>query len=100
MPVVIFRNRLKAESLDEYTAWATRMSDLARTMPGHLEHKTFVAADGERVTLVAFETDEALRAWATHPEHIAAQGKGRADFYTGYTLQVCDVRRTSTFTAD
>ncbi|MFO1276120.1 MAG: antibiotic biosynthesis monooxygenase [Sphaerotilus natans] len=99
MPVVIFRNRLRPESVDEYTAWATRMSDLARTMPGHVSHKGFTAADGERVTIVEFETDAAMHAWATHPEHVAAQGKGRADFYLEYSLQVCDLRRETRFTA-
>jgi heme-degrading monooxygenase HmoA len=100
MPIVIFRNRLKPEALDEYTAWATRMSELAQAMPGYVSHKGFTAADGERVTIVEFATDEAMRAWATHPEHVEAKKKGRAGFYAEYSLQVCDVRRATRFTAD
>lgn len=97
MIVTIFRNRLKPEAGAEYTQWATRMSELARTMPGYVSHKTFVAEDGERVTVVEFESEEAQRAWARHPEHVAAQQKGRADFYSEYRLQTCAVLRDRRF---
>ena len=32
----------------EYPDLVARMSELARTMPGYVSHKTFVAEDGER----------------------------------------------------
>ena len=32
---------------------------------------------------------------AEHPDHRAAQRKGRADFYSEYTLQICEVKRVS-----
>lgn len=99
MIVTIFRNRLKPEAGAEYTQWATRMSELARTMPGYVSHKTFVAEDGERVTVVEFESEEAQRAWARHPEHAVAQQKGRADFYSEYRLQTCQVLRDRRFPA-
>ena len=45
MIVTVFRSRLRPENRDEYTAWATRMSELARAMPGYISHKGFVADD-------------------------------------------------------
>src|SRR5690606_1178765 len=54
MIVTVFRSRLKPEGRDEYMALAPRMAELARTMPGYLSHKSFVADDGERVTIVEF----------------------------------------------
>ena len=98
MHVIVFRNRLKPDALAEYTDWAERMGALARTMPGYVSHKGFTAADGERVTLVEFATEEGLRAWATHPEHVAAKQHGRAGFYSEYSLQVCTEQRVSRFT--
>jgi heme-degrading monooxygenase HmoA len=77
--------------------WATRMSELAARMPGYISHKVFVAPDGERVTLVEFASEEAQRAWSRHPDHVAAQKKGRQDFYVEYRLQVCRVERESVF---
>jgi heme-degrading monooxygenase HmoA len=99
MYVIVFRNRLKPDAMAEYTDWAERMGALARTMPGYVSHKGFTAADGERVTLVEFATEEGLRAWATHPEHVTAKQHGRAGFYSEYSLQVCTEQRVSRFTA-
>jgi heme-degrading monooxygenase HmoA len=76
------------------------MSELARKMPGYLSHKGFVAEDGERVTLVEFESEEALRAWSVHPEHVQAKKKGRASFYSEYRVQICAVQRSSAFPAE
>ena len=97
--VTIFRNRLKPENLEEYYAWAGRMSALAQTMPGYLSHKTFAAEDGERVTIVEFADEASQRAWATEAQHVEAKKKGRESFYTEYRIQICSVSRESEFTA-
>jgi heme-degrading monooxygenase HmoA len=99
MVITIFRSRLKPESMEEYSRWAKRMSELAETMPGYISHKGFVAEDGERVTIVEFEDEEGQRNWRTNAEHIEAQKKGRRDFYSEYSLQVCRVDRTTSFPA-
>ncbi|OGA72786.1 MAG: hypothetical protein A3F77_17870 [Betaproteobacteria bacterium RIFCSPLOWO2_12_FULL_67_28] len=96
MVLTVFRNRLRPEALD-YPRWAARISELAQRMPGHLSHKTFVAEDGERVTIVEFESEEAQRAWRLHPEHIEAQKKGRQSFYSEFRLQICSVQRETVF---
>jgi heme-degrading monooxygenase HmoA len=95
MVVTIFRSRLKPGADAEYAEWAARISALAATMPGYVSHKGFVAADGERVTIVEFDSEDAQRAWRAHPDHVAAQAKGRRDFYAEYRLQVCRVERES-----
>jgi heme-degrading monooxygenase HmoA len=99
MIVTVFRSRLRPEAVDEYSEWATRMSALAKTMPGYISHKGFVAPDGERVTIVEFEDEETLRGWSRQAEHVDAKKKGRADFYTEYKIQVCNIQRQSTFPA-
>jgi heme-degrading monooxygenase HmoA len=99
MIVTVFRSRLRPEAVDEYTEWVTRMSALAKTMPGYISHKGFVAADGERVTIVEFEDEETLRGWSRESEHVEAKKKGRADFYSEYKVQVCNVQRESAFPA-
>ena len=99
MLVTIFRNRLDPDNTEEYYATAKQMSEIARTMPGYISHKTFAAEDGERVTIVEFEDEESQRAWATELRHVEAKKRGRAAFYTEYKLQVCEVKRESVFTA-
>ena len=76
MIVTVFRSRVKPEVQQEYIQWVGRMNALAKEMPGYVSHKGFVAEDGERVTIVEFESEAAHRAWAVHPEHIAAQKEG------------------------
>jgi heme-degrading monooxygenase HmoA len=98
--VTIFRNRLKPENVEEYYQWAARISALAKTMPGYLSHKTFVAEDGERVTIVEFADEASQRGWATQAQHVEAKKKGRESFYTEYSIQVCSVTRESRFAAD
>jgi len=97
MILTVFRSRVRPEAKDEYARWAARMSEIARTMPGYVSHKGFVADDGERVTIVEFESEEAQRAWAVHPEHVEAKKKGRASFYLEYRVQVCRVERDLIF---
>ena len=99
MVVTIFRNRLKGENVEDYYATAKRMSEIARSMPGYISHKTFTAEDGERVTIVEFADEASQRGWSTEMRHLEAKKKGRADFYTEYKLQVCEVKRESVFTA-
>jgi heme-degrading monooxygenase HmoA len=87
--VTVFRNRLRPEALEEYGPLADRRAELAESMPGFVERKTFVADDGERLTLVVFQTREQQHAWRDHPEHRAAQRAGLDRLYSEYRLQVC-----------
>jgi heme-degrading monooxygenase HmoA len=95
MLITVFRSRLNQETVEEYPRWATRMSALAAAMPGYISHKGFAAPDGERVTIVEFASEEELREWATHPEHVEAKRKGREAFFSDYRVQVCTVLRDS-----
>jgi heme-degrading monooxygenase HmoA len=97
--VTIFRNRLRPEALEEYEPLAARMDELVSTMPGFVERKTYVADDGERVTLVVFDSAESQRAWREHPEHRAAQRLGRERLYASYRIQVCTLDDERAFPA-
>jgi heme-degrading monooxygenase HmoA len=97
MIVTVFRSRLMPGVQDEYLALVERMREIAVTMPGYISHKGFFAEDGERVTIVEFESEEAQRAWRMHPEHVEAQRQGRLKYYSGFDLQVCTVQHESHF---
>jgi heme-degrading monooxygenase HmoA len=97
MIVTVFRSRLRPEAQEEYSQVATRMSELAKSMPGYISHKTFTAPDGERCTIAEFDTEEHTRNWATNAEHQAAKLRGREAFYAEYDIKVCTVLRAHTF---
>ena len=97
MIVTVFRSRLLPGVREDYLVLAARMNELAAQMPGYVSHKGFFADDGERVTIVEFESEAGMEAWRTHPEHVAAQRRARREFYSEYSLQVCEVRRENKF---
>lgn len=89
MVVIIFRSRLAAGHDEEYAATSSRMTELASAMPGFVSFKTFSAGDGERVSIIEFESEETAAAWRKHPEHEQAQRRGREAFYRSFSIQVC-----------
>jgi heme-degrading monooxygenase HmoA len=98
MKVVVFRNRVREEMMQEYGERAGRIYELALEMPGLVSSKDFVAEDGERLTVIEFRSTEELEAWRVHTEHRAAQDEGRQRFFDEYSLQVCDLVRESRWT--
>lgn len=97
MIVTVFRSRLRPGVQEDYVAAVARMVELAATMPGYISHKGFFADDGERVTIVEFETLDAQRAWRMHPEHRDVQREARETYYEAYSVQVCEVVREARF---
>jgi heme-degrading monooxygenase HmoA len=98
MVIVVFRSRLREEAREEYEQLVEEIDRLAEAMPGFLAKKTFTAPDGERASIIEFESEEALLAWRNHPRHLAAQQRGREAFYAWYRVQVCTPLRSYAFT--
>jgi heme-degrading monooxygenase HmoA len=99
MILTVFRSRLNASQRGDYDEHVRITSALAESAPGFVAHKMFVAEDGERVTLVEFDSLENQRAWSLSAEHKAAAIAGRKSFYAEYKIQVCTVNRESAFPA-
>ncbi len=97
MIITIFRSRLRPEHVVEYERWAARIHGLAVAMPGFISLKTFTAEDGERVSLVEFESEETMLAWRHQPDHREAQELGKKLFYSEYRIQVCRPIRDYSF---
>lgn len=97
MVIVVFRSRLRPEHQAEFHALADEMMKLAESMPGFLSYHVYASEDGERCSIIEFDTHEHLRAWREHPAHRAAQQKGRERYYAEYTLHVADPVRESRF---
>ena len=99
MVVIVFRARMRPGVEQDYIKVGMHMTELAQKMPGYISQKSFAAEDGEWVTIVEFESHEKLRAWREHPEHRAAQQRGRDEFYSEYHIQICTLERESKFKA-
>jgi heme-degrading monooxygenase HmoA len=91
--MTVFRSRLRTEAAEAYATHAARISELARAMPGYVEHKVFTAEDGERVTVVRFADEATHEAWARDPDHREAQRAGVATYYDEWSIAVGRVER-------
>lgn len=91
MYVVIFRATVR--SLDaEYPAVAARMRQLALEQYGCIEFHSVTEGINE-VSLSYWPSEENIRAWKAHPEHVLAQQAGRERWYAAYSVQVAEIRR-------
>jgi heme-degrading monooxygenase HmoA len=97
--ITVFRSRLRPEHAAEYEQMAEEMSVRASEMPGYIEHKSFTASDGERVTIVLFDSWAHHRAWRSDERHRSAQAAGRDRFYAAYSISVAEVTQFRTFEA-
>ena len=98
--ITVFRSRLLADAdANGYSELATHMEDRARAMPGFVDFKTFAAADGERLSIVVFDTVAHQHAWRDDPAHRAAQQRGRDTFYSEYSISVCEELTRRSFQA-
>ena len=97
MVITVFRSRIRPENADGFQELADRMMELAEAMPGFVSYKVYKSDDGERCSVIEFETAEHLQAWRAHPEHALAQKIGRERFYAEYTSFVGEPLRVSRF---
>jgi heme-degrading monooxygenase HmoA len=100
MVVVLFRSRLTDRAGDEYAAAAEEMLARARTMPGFVDFKSFRAPDGERLSVIHWESQDSMRAWAEDVRHRTVQARGRSDWYREFTVEVAEVARRYGFERD
>ena len=97
MVIAVFRSRLRDGVSEEFQVLGDKMTRLAKTMPGFQSYKVYVSPDGERCSIIEFESSATLENWRQHPEHLEAQQIGRERFYEWYTLQVGEASRESRF---
>jgi heme-degrading monooxygenase HmoA len=86
--VTVFRSRLRVADDPDYALAADGMERAARDAAGFVDFKSFVAEDGERVSLATFDSEATQRAWRDDLDHQEAQRRGRTEFYGSYSIQV------------
>jgi heme-degrading monooxygenase HmoA len=97
MIIVLFRSMMTEQAGEDYKAMAEEMLERARTMPGFVDFKTFRAEDGERLSVIHWESQETLRAWSADLRHVVAQRLGREKWYRYFHLEVAEVSRSYGF---
>jgi heme-degrading monooxygenase HmoA len=99
MVVILFELKKRPEAdVPEYRAMLARMEEIVTAMPGYISSEDFVSEDGARdLSIVRFESLEALEAWRIHPEHLEAQRLARQIYFESYHIQVLTTVREYDF---
>lgn len=97
MMVILFRSTLTDAAGDDYAEMTDAMMAHAQTFAGFVGVKSFKADDGERLTVVWWQDEATLRAWATDARHRVAQQTGRDRWYRYYKMDVAQIVRVSNF---
>lgn len=77
-----------------YHEVAERMVELAAQQRGFIGIESARGEDGFGITVAYFESLEDIARWKKHPEHMAAQARGKAQWYDRYSVRVCSVERS------
>ena len=80
---------------DGYQATADRMMELATSRDGFLGVDTVRGADGQGITVSYWRDPEASAAWRADAEHVEAQRRGVAEWYSAYTIDAGWMVRTA-----
>jgi len=81
----------------EYLPVAIEMMELARTIPGFVEAKSFAAEDGERVLIMTFADRASHNLWRDNPRHREVM-RLAPNFYAEGSVQVTEETRSTKVT--
>jgi heme-degrading monooxygenase HmoA len=87
---VIFTS-MRNDGDNDYQQAAERMLELASRQPGFLGFET--AREHIGISVSYWASEEAIKAWKSNIEHLAAQQRGQQKWYRWYRVRVCRVER-------
>ena len=91
------------ENIEGYAEMSSKMTELAKQQPGYLgmdsaRNDTSTSLSGTvGITVSYWESLEAIKNWKLQTDHLAAQLKGRQDWYSWYNVKICKVEREYEF---
>lgn len=91
---VIFTSQ-RTEGDNGYGEMADAMVNLASQQPGYLGIES--ARENLGITVSYWQSLEAIAAWKQNFDHLAAQRRGRTDWYQTYKVRICRVERDYSF---
>jgi len=98
MVIVLIRTEVRRDvDAPAYEQLNARMEALVKDIPGFLSAKGYRSDDGDEISIIRFESAEALRLWREQPEHREAQRRGKQEIYAAYDVEVCEVTRAYDF---
>lgn len=97
--VVTFASQ-RTQGDNGYGEMAEAMVDLARRQPGFLGMESARGTDGFGITNSFWADEESIRAWKRVVDHLAAQQRGRRDWYRHYAVRIGVIQRAYGFSKE
>ncbi len=94
---VIFSNQRTEADEELYEKTAGDMVELAMRQPGYLGIDSARNPDGFGITVSYWTDRDAIKAWKSNVEHMAAQRMGLERFYASFTLRIAEVESVKTW---
>ena len=76
-----------------YAQTASRMEGLAASTPGYLGIESARGPDGFGITVSYWLDEASIANWKAQTEHLAAQQRGKREWYQHYDLRVAKVEK-------
>jgi heme-degrading monooxygenase HmoA len=89
---VIFTAKYSSD-ISGYRNMSERMRELAEKQPGYLGIESVEDADGFKITVSYWDSDEAICNWKAQLEHQIAQKQGKRMWFDEYEIRVAKVER-------
>ena len=92
---VIFTSKRTDTNSDLYYQHNDSLAEKIKSLPGYIKHHGIRHPETrEGVTIVYFESLEAIKAWRDDLDHQNAKALAKTHFYESYSLEVVKVERS------
>ena len=91
---VIFRSKRTDSNSELYYEHNDKLQEKIKTIPGYLKHFGVRHPETrEGITVVYFETLDAIKQWRDDFEHMAAKDLAKSHFYENYSVEILELQR-------
>jgi len=90
---VIFTSQRTNHGQIDYDAAAEWMFGLVQQQPGFLGVESTRDAHGFGITVAYFDSEENIRLWRNHADHVATRERGKREWYEHFEVRVARVER-------
>jgi len=98
---VIFRSKRTNSNSDLYYQHDDLLQEKIKTIPGYIKHFGVRHPESrEGITVVYFQTLDAIKQWRDDFEHMAAKNLAKTHFYENYSVEILELKNSYAWNQD
>ena len=98
---VIFRSKRTDSNNELYYHHNDKLSEKIKTIPCYIKHFGVRHPDTrEGITVIYFETMDAIKLWRDDFEHMEAKELAQSHFYENYSIEILEVKKEYSWVLD